>query len=54
MEGRLLACSHEHLDIAQAMINRDDEGIERAVEAHVSHMRERVVELLRVTSVLFG
>jgi DNA-binding GntR family transcriptional regulator len=54
MEGRLLACSHEHLDIAQAMIDRDDNAIARAVEAHVSHMRERVVELLRVTSVLFG
>ena len=53
-EGRLLACSHEHLDMAQAMIDRDDEAIGRAVEVHVLHMRERVVELLRVTSVLFG
>lgn len=54
MEGRLLACSHEHLDMAQAMIDRDDEAIGKAVEVHVLHMRERVVELLRVTSVLFG
>jgi len=54
MEGRLVACSNEHRDLAQAMIDRDDAAIAQAVEVHISHMRERVVELLRATSVLFG
>lgn len=54
MEGRLVECSQEHSDLAQAMIARDDDAIAEAVEVHISHMRERVVELLRVTSVLFG
>ncbi len=54
MESRLVECSQEHSDLAQAMIERDDAAIAEAVEVHISHMRERVVELLRVTSVLFG
>lgn len=54
MEGRLVECSQEHEDLARAMIERDDEAIAEAVEVHILHMRERVVELLRVTSVLFG
>ena len=40
--------------MAKAMIERDDDAIAEAVEVHISHMRERVIELLRVTSVLFG
>ena len=54
MEGRLVECSREHRELAQAMIDRDDEVIAEAVEVHISHIRERVVELLRATSVLFG
>lgn len=54
MEGRLVECSQEHEDLARAVIERDDEAIAEAVEVHILHMRERVVELLRVTSVLFG
>lgn len=54
MEGRLVECSQEHEDLAHAMIERNDAAIAEAVEVHILHMRERVVDLLRVTSVLFG
>lgn len=54
MEERLVECSQEHRDLAMAMIDRDEAAIAEAVEVHILHMRERVIELLRVTSVLFG
>lgn len=54
MESRLIECSQEHRDLTNAMIERDNDAIAEAVEVHISHMRERVIELLRVTSVLFG
>lgn len=54
MEGRLVECSEEHLALAQAMVARDDDAIAEAVELHIRHMRERVVELLKATSALFG
>lgn len=54
MEGRLVECSEEHRELARAMVAHDDEAIAQAVNVHIRHMRERVVDLLRATSVLFG
>ncbi|GAA1845229.1 GntR family transcriptional regulator [Microbacterium koreense] len=54
MGSRLEDCSMEHRVLADAMIEKRYDDIEPAVKEHISHMRERILDLLATTSVLFG
>lgn len=54
MSSRLEECSQEHRVLALAMIDKDYDAIAPVVSEHISHMRERVLDLLATTSAIFG
>jgi DNA-binding GntR family transcriptional regulator len=51
---RLEACSREHEVLARAMIAKDYDAIEPAVEEHIEHMRARMLEMLESAAAILG
>lgn len=54
LQSRLEACSREHEVLANAMIDKNYDAIEPAVKEHISHMRNRMVEMLEAASAMYG
>ena len=54
LQSRLIACSDEHVVLAEAIINKDYDAIEPAVHEHIQHMRERILDLLASAAMFFG
>jgi DNA-binding GntR family transcriptional regulator len=53
-QDRLVGCSAEHVELAQAIIARDVEAIPPAVHAHVEHMRASILDKREAASVFLG
>lgn len=49
----LIACSDEHLDIAQSILNKDFLAISSLVEAHLAHLRANMHKIVQSTAVFF-
>lgn len=54
VQQRLVMCSDEHAVLAEAIIEKDYDAIGPAVKEHISHMRERILDLLQTTAMIFG
>lgn len=53
-QDRLVGCSAEHMELAQAIDARDVEAIPHAVEKHIGHMRASILDKLEAASVFLG
>ncbi|MGZ0712407.1 GntR family transcriptional regulator (plasmid) [Coraliomargarita sp. W4R53] len=53
-QDRLVGCSAEHMELAQAIVARDTAAIPPAVEKHIGHMRMSILEKLEAASAFFG
>ncbi len=49
-DGRLTSCSQDHVSLAQAMVDHDEEALVAAVDAHIERLREGV--LMRLESAM--
>lgn len=54
MQHRLPSCSDEHRVLAEAMVSKDYAAIGPAVEQHISHMRQSMVDLLEGAALYMG
>jgi len=54
VESRLVACSDEHVVLAEAIIAKNYGAIEPAVQEHIEHMRERILDLLATAAMFLG
>lgn len=52
--GGLQTCSQDHVTLAQAMADRDDELLTETVRAHIARMRRNVLDLLESAGPLLG
>ncbi|NBN91271.1 MAG: GntR family transcriptional regulator [Actinobacteria bacterium] len=50
----LVPCSQEHIEISDAVIAKDLERIRRAVEHHLSHLRQNMQEIVESMAPFFG
>lgn len=53
-QDRLVGCSAEHMELAEAIVARNTSAIPPAVEKHIGHMRVSILEKLEAASVFFG
>ncbi len=44
--GRLVTCSHDHVALAEAMRNQDEDVLTRTVQAHIERLRDGVLARL--------
>lgn len=50
----LVTCSHEHTEIAQAIIAKDMTGIKKSVGGHLGHLRVNMHEIVQSMAPFFG
>lgn len=50
----LITCSHEHTEIAQAVIGKDNSAIGRSIEGHLGHLRVNMHEIVDSMAPFFG
>jgi DNA-binding GntR family transcriptional regulator len=53
-QGRLLECSREHELLIDAMVAKDYDAIGPAVEEHISHMRQRMIDMFEAAQLILG
>lgn len=53
-DNRLVGCSAEHRVIAEAIIAKDYETINKAVSEHIQHMRQGMLDLVNAVALVLG
>lgn len=53
-QGRLLECSREHELLTDAMVAKDYDAIGPAVAEHISHMRQRMIDMFEAAALILG
>jgi DNA-binding GntR family transcriptional regulator len=50
----LFSCSQEHVDLANAIVDKDIKAISKGVNEHITHLRSNMLEIVRAAAPFLG
>ncbi len=50
----LFSCSQEHVDLANAIVEKDLKAISKGVDEHITHLRSNMLEIVRAAAPFLG